>query len=63
MQTPWSRRTVDSATCWQPDGALFEIAGGPDRQDSFAHVHFYHEQPLCAANWYVEHLGMELPPL
>jgi catechol 2,3-dioxygenase-like lactoylglutathione lyase family enzyme len=46
-----------------PDGALFEIAGGPDRQDSFAHVHFYHEQPLCAANWYVEHLGMELPPL
>ena len=46
-----------------PDGALFEIAGGPDRMDSFAHVHFYHEQPLYAANWYVEHLGMELPPI
>ena len=25
-----------------PDGALFEIAGGPNTQDSFAHVHFYH---------------------
>ena len=46
-----------------PDGALFEISGGPNTLDSFAHVHFYHEQPLCAANWYVEHLGMDLPPL
>jgi len=46
-----------------PDGALFEIAGGPNTRDSFAHVHFYHEQPLCAANWYVGHLGMELPPV
>ncbi len=46
-----------------PDGALFEIAGGPDTPDSFAHVHLYHEDPLCAANWYVRHLGMELPSL
>jgi catechol 2,3-dioxygenase-like lactoylglutathione lyase family enzyme len=26
-------------------------------------MHFYHEKPLCVANWYVEHLGMELPPV
>ncbi|MGH9204814.1 MAG: VOC family protein, partial [Vicinamibacterales bacterium] len=46
-----------------PDGVLFELTGGPDTRDSFSHVHFFHEQPLCAANWYVEHLGMELPPV
>ena len=46
-----------------PDGALFEIAGGPDTRDSSSHIHFYHEQPQCAANWYVGHLGMELPPV
>jgi catechol 2,3-dioxygenase-like lactoylglutathione lyase family enzyme len=45
-----------------PDGVLFELTGGPGTRDSFSHIHFYHEQPLCAANWYVEHLGMELPP-
>jgi catechol 2,3-dioxygenase-like lactoylglutathione lyase family enzyme len=45
-----------------PDGVLFELTGGPDTRDSFSHVHFFHEQPLCAANWYVLHLGMELPP-
>jgi catechol 2,3-dioxygenase-like lactoylglutathione lyase family enzyme len=46
-----------------PDGVLFELTGGPTTHDSFAHIHFYHEQPLCAANWYVTHLGMELPPV
>jgi catechol 2,3-dioxygenase-like lactoylglutathione lyase family enzyme len=46
-----------------PDGVLFELTGGPTTHDSFAHLHFYHEQPLCAANWYVEQLGMELPPV
>ena len=46
-----------------PDGVLFELTGGPGTRDSFSHMHFYHEQPLCAANWYVEHLGMELPPM
>ena len=46
-----------------PDGVLFEFTGGPGTRDSFSHVHFFHEQPLCAANWYVEHLGMELPPV
>ena len=45
-----------------PDGVLFELTGGPGTRDSFSHIHFYHEQPLCAANWYVQHLGMELPP-
>jgi catechol 2,3-dioxygenase-like lactoylglutathione lyase family enzyme len=46
-----------------PDGVLFELTGGPGTRDSFSHMHFYHERPLCAANWYVEHLGMELPPI
>jgi catechol 2,3-dioxygenase-like lactoylglutathione lyase family enzyme len=46
-----------------PDGVLFELTGGPGTHDSFSHMHFYHEQPLCAANWYVDHLGMELPPV
>jgi catechol 2,3-dioxygenase-like lactoylglutathione lyase family enzyme len=46
-----------------PDGVLFELTGGSGTRDSFSHMHFYHEQPLCAANWYVEHLGMELPPV
>ena len=46
-----------------PDGVLFELTGGPGTHDSFSHVHFFHERPLCVANWYVEHLGMELPPV
>jgi catechol 2,3-dioxygenase-like lactoylglutathione lyase family enzyme len=46
-----------------PDGVLFELTGGPATHDSFSHVHFFHERPLCAANWYAEHLGMELPPI
>jgi catechol 2,3-dioxygenase-like lactoylglutathione lyase family enzyme len=46
-----------------PDGVLFELTGGPTTRDSFSHMHFYHEKPLCAANWYVEQLGMELPPV
>jgi catechol 2,3-dioxygenase-like lactoylglutathione lyase family enzyme len=46
-----------------PDGVLFEFTGGPDTRDALAHVHFLHEQPQCAANWYVAHLGMELPPV
>ena len=46
-----------------PDGVLFEFTGGPDTRPALSHVHFFHERPLCAANWYVAHLGMELPPL
>lgn len=45
-----------------PDGALVEFTGGPRTPGSFSHVHFFHERPRCAANWYVEHLGMALPP-
>jgi catechol 2,3-dioxygenase-like lactoylglutathione lyase family enzyme len=44
-----------------PDGVLFELTGGPGTHDSFSHIHFFHEHPQCAANWYAEHLGMELP--
>jgi catechol 2,3-dioxygenase-like lactoylglutathione lyase family enzyme len=46
-----------------PDGVLFELTGNAATKPSLSHVHFFHEQPLCAANWYVEHLGMELPPV
>jgi len=46
-----------------PDGVLFEFTGGPETRPALSHVHFFHERPLCAANWYVEHLGMELPPV
>jgi catechol 2,3-dioxygenase-like lactoylglutathione lyase family enzyme len=39
-----------------PDGMLVEII--PGRTDDFkAHTHLFSEQPLCAANWHVEHLG------
>jgi beta-lactamase superfamily II metal-dependent hydrolase len=44
-----------------PDGMLVEFNSAS--QDNFwAHNHYWHEKPLCAANWYVEHLGMQLPP-
>ena len=46
-----------------PDGALFELTGGPDTTPSLSHVHLFHEQPQCAANWYVSHLGMALAPV
>ena len=44
-----------------PDGELVETAGGPQSRRGFDHVHFLHEQPWCAANWYIEHLGMRPP--
>jgi 2-keto-3-deoxy-L-rhamnonate aldolase RhmA len=46
-----------------PDGALFELTGGANTTPSMSHVHFFNEHPQCAANWYVEHLGMSLPPI
>ncbi len=46
-----------------PDGALVEFTGSTRTLSSFSHVHFFHERPQCAANWYVEMLGMELPPI
>ena len=44
-----------------PDGELVETAGGPQTPDTFNHIHFFHEQPWCAVQWYVDHLGM-VPP-
>ena len=38
-----------------PDGALVEINSAQSR--AFVHVHLYSEHPLCAADWYVTHLG------
>jgi catechol 2,3-dioxygenase-like lactoylglutathione lyase family enzyme len=46
-----------------PDGVLFELTGGPSTSASLSHVHLFQEEPLCAANWYVETLGMSLPPI
>lgn len=46
-----------------PDGALFEFTGSPRTERSMSHVHLFHEEPQCAANWYVEMLGMALPPI
>jgi hypothetical protein len=45
-----------------PDGMLVEFNLGP-RENFWGHHHYWHEQPLCAANWYVEHLGFQLPPV
>jgi len=61
--TPAAPRDGGFSYVVAPDGALFELTGGPGTRDSFSHIHFYHEQPLCAANWYVEHLAMDLPPV
>ena len=38
-----------------PDGALVEINSAQSR--AFVHVHLYSEHPVCAADWYVTHLG------
>lgn len=45
-----------------PDGALVEMTGTSRTRPSFSHVHLFHEAPQCAANWYVEHLGLEFTP-
>ncbi|MGH9801293.1 MAG: VOC family protein, partial [Blastocatellia bacterium] len=38
-----------------PDGALVEINTANTR--AFIHTHLYSAAPLCAADWYVKHLG------
>lgn len=38
-----------------PDGALVEINSAQSR--AFVHVHLYSDKPLCAADWYRQHLG------
>ena len=45
-----------------PDGALVEITGSPRTEPRFAHVHLFGERPRCAANWYADLLGFQLPP-
>jgi hypothetical protein len=45
-----------------PDGMLVEFNKGPE-ENFWGHQHYWHEQPWCAANWYVEHLGMQFPPV
>ena len=42
-----------------PDRELIEAGGGPGQEDMFHHVHFLHEQPWCAAQWYIDHLGFK----
>ncbi len=44
-----------------PDGMLVEF-NSATADHFWAHNHFWHERPLCTANWYVEHLGMQLTP-
>ena len=44
-----------------PDGVLVEFNKG-NEENFWGHSHFWHEQPLCAANWYVQHLGMQFSP-
>ena len=41
-----------------PDGVLLEFNGNAETEDHFyGHLHFWHEEPHCAINWYIEHLG------
>ena len=43
-----------------PDGAIWENNGnGPVR---FDHLHLYHENPVCAQEWYITKLGTVRPP-
>src|SRR4029077_18910420 len=43
-----------------PDGAMWENNGnGPVR---FDHLHMFHENPVCAQEWYITHLGRTRPP-
>jgi hypothetical protein len=43
-----------------PDGAVWENNGnGPVR---FDHLHLFHENPVCAQEWYITHLGTVRPP-
>ncbi len=46
-----------------PDGVLFELTGGANTTESMSHIHLFHEQPQCAANWYSAFLGMALPSI
>jgi hypothetical protein len=55
------RGDLDFGYLVDPDGMLVEFNAA--RTPHFwRHNHFWHERPLCMANWYVEHLGMRLGP-
>ena len=43
-----------------PDGAMIENAQA-GTTERFNHVHMYHEHPLCAMQWYSQHLGARMP--
>ena len=51
---------LDFAYLVDPDGMLVEVTAG--EEDRFRrHTHFWGDQPLCTANWHVEHLGARFP--
>jgi catechol 2,3-dioxygenase-like lactoylglutathione lyase family enzyme len=43
-----------------PDGAMIENAQA-GTVERFNHVHMYHEHPICAMQWYAQHLGATIP--
>jgi catechol 2,3-dioxygenase-like lactoylglutathione lyase family enzyme len=55
--TPMTRLNANLLFAYMkaPDGALVEINTSNTR--AFIHVHLYSAAPLCAADWYVKHLG------
>src|SRR5215813_269201 len=57
FQTPITRLGSGTQFAYMkaPDGALVEINTANTR--AFIHVHLYSAAPLCAADWYVKHLG------
>lgn len=57
FQTPLTRlgSGLQFAYMKAPDGALVEINTSNTR--AFIHIHLYSDAPLCAADWYVRHLG------
>ncbi len=57
FQTPMTRLGSGTLFAYMkaPDGALVEINTSNTR--AFIHVHLYSDAPLCAADWYVKHLG------
>ena len=57
FQTPMTRLGSGLLFAYMkaPDGALVEINTSNTR--AFIHVHLYSDAPLCAADWYVKHLG------
>ena len=57
FQTPMTRLGSGTLFAYMkgPDGALVEINSANTR--AFIHVHLYSDAPLCAADWYIKHLG------